>query len=102
MLLACALLSHAVAASSQPRSRRTRAAARGTAVRVKPADIFDAMYFRERADSGISAAALAAYGNSLVARRGLDFWVDACALMETNRNAPRAPEVSESARVFAS
>ncbi|HEY9286117.1 MAG TPA: hypothetical protein VIP46_21885, partial [Pyrinomonadaceae bacterium] len=66
-----------------------------------PADVFEAMYFRERADSDISTAALAAYGNALVARRGLDFGVDACAVMEANKSAPGAPEVSESARVFA-
>lgn len=96
-LLACALLP-GVAASAQTSARNT--AARGRAVRVKPADIFEAMYFRERADSRISPAALAAYGNSLVARRGLDFGADACAVMEANRNAPRVPEVSESARAF--
>ena len=105
-LLACVLLPHgAVAASAQPRAgarRRTAAAdVRGRAVRVTPADVFDAMYFKERAESDITPAALAAYGNSLVARRGLDFGVDACAVMEANRNAPAAPEVSESARVFA-
>lgn len=101
-LLSCVLMLPA-AALGQPRVRvgsRPRARPLAAAVRVKAADIFDAMYFRERADSRISPAALAAYGNSLVARRGLDFGVDACAVMEANRNAPRAPEVSESARSF--
>ena len=104
-LAACASLALAATAVAQPPalSRRPRAAApaRDRAVRVAPADVFDAMYFRERADSDISPAALAAYGNSLVARRGLDFGVDACAVMGANKNAPAAPEVSESARVFA-
>lgn len=104
-LLACVLPLQCVAALAQPRAgarRRPAAAARRAAgVLVTPANVFDAMYFRERADSDISTAALAAYGNSLVARRGLDFGVDACAVMEADKSAPAAPEVSESARVFA-
>lgn len=104
-LSACVLLLHCVSALAQPRAgarRRTVAAdARGGALRVTPADVFEAMYFRERADSDISTAALAAYGNALVARRGLDFGVDACAVIGANKSAPGAPEVSESARVFA-
>ena len=102
-LLSCVLLLLSPAALAQPRGRvsaRPRALSRAAPVRVKPADIFDAMYFRERADSSITPDALAAYGNSLVARRGLDFGVDACAVMEANPNAPRAPEVSQSARAF--
>ena len=103
--LTCALLLLlGVGAVAQPRGgarRRPAAAQRARGVLVTPANVFDAMYFRERADSDITPAALASYGNSLVARRGLDFWVDACAVMEADRNAPAAPEVSESARVFA-
>ena len=106
-LLTCALLPPTcAAATAQPRAGARRravpaATARGRAVRVTPADVFDSMYFRERADSDITPAALAAYGNRLVARRGLDFGVDACAVMEADRNAPAAPEVSASARAFA-
>jgi hypothetical protein len=104
-LLTCVLLLlPSVSAFAQPRARARRRPAvssRAGGPLIKPADIFDAMYFKERADSDLTPAALAAYGNSLVARRGLDFGVDACALMEANRNAPRAPVVSESARVFA-
>ena len=101
-LLACLLLPMP-AVIAQPRARagrRPAASKRAAGPLIKAADVFNAMYFRERADSDITPAALAAYGNSLVARRGLDFGVDACAVMEANRNAPRAPEVSESARVF--
>lgn len=105
-LPACVLLLLLPAApvAAQPRARtgrRPAASSRATGTLIKPADIFDALYFRERADSDITPAALASYGNSLVARRGLDFGVDACPVMEANRNAPRAPAVSESARVFA-
>lgn len=98
------LLLPAAPVAAQPRARagrRPAASSRATGPLIKPADVFDAMYFRERADSDITPAALASYGNSLVARRGLDFGVDACPVMEANRNAPPAPAVSESARVFA-
>ena len=93
-LLTCVLLLPAAHAPAQPRtvSRRPRAAA---AARVVAADIFDAMYFRERADSDITAAALAAYANSLVARRGLDFSFDACEVVSANKNPRPAREVSE-------
>lgn len=100
-LLTCALLLLPAAhAAAQPRSlsHRPRAPA---AVRVVAADIFDAMYFKERADSDITPAALAAYGNSLVARRGLDFWFDACPVVRANKNPRPAREVSETSVAYA-
>lgn len=108
-LLACVMLLPSLAAAAAQRrvsAQRRAPARRRPASRVggpviRPADVFDAMYFKERAESDITPDALAAYGNRLVARRGLDFGVDACAVMAANKNAPRAPEVSESARVFA-
>lgn len=95
LLLTCVSLP-AAAARAQPRARRP-----GAAVRVTPADVFEAMYFRERADSDITPAALAAYGNSLVARRGLDFWFDACAVVLADKNPRPAREVSETSVAYA-
>lgn len=95
-LTTAALLSSAVAARAQA-SRRPPAP---RVPRIVAANVLEAMYFKERAESDITPARLAAYGNALVARRGLDHAFDACAVVRANRNPPRAPHVSESARVF--
>ena len=100
-LTTAAVLSSAAGLRAQPPARAARRpVAREKLPRLVAASVFDKMYFKERAESDISPAALAAYGNALVARSGLDFMFDACGVWKANPNAPRAPAVSEWARVF--
>lgn len=78
-----------------------RAQRRATAApRIVAANVLDAMYFKERAESEIAPAALAAYGNRLVARRGLDHIFDACAVLRADRNPRPVAGAAESTKVF--
>lgn len=87
-------------AQSPARVPHGRPAARAKVPRIAAANVLEAMYFKERAESDISPAALAAYGNALVARRGFDHGFDACAILKADRNPRPAPAVSEGAKAF--
>jgi len=88
-------------AQSRASAPRGRPAARVKVPRIVAANVLESMYFKERAESDISPAALAAYGNALVARRGLDHGFDACAILKGDRNPRPVPGASEETKAFA-
>lgn len=96
------LLSSAAPPRAQSPARASRRpAARERVPRIVAANLFDKLYFKERAESEISPAALAAYGNALVARRGLDHIFDACAVVKANPRPRPVPGATEETKAFA-
>jgi hypothetical protein len=88
-------------ARSRAHATRGRPRARAKVPRIAAANVLESMYFKERAESDISPAALAAYGNALVARRGLDHMFDACAILRADKRPRPVPGAAEGAKAFA-
>lgn len=100
-LMTAVSLSHVRGASAQTPARAPRGRAAARVPRIIAANVLESMYFKERAESDISPAALAAYGNALVARRGFDHTFDACVILKANRNPRPVPGASAEMKAFA-
>jgi hypothetical protein len=68
---------------------------------IKPSNAADELYALKKKNPRISAAALAAYGNALIRKKGYDFSIPDCAIAEANGKSGDSDETNyETAKPF--